>query len=332
MTTTALTLPDMLAAIEHGLGFTPEDSLVAASVRGDDTLGVYIRLDAAPILQDPERGAHWAVGHVRTDTKLEGIIAAVYTHAPAEDAERLLRAVAAEAERLGLTVYLAFRVHADGWTELRHRAAGTREQVTDSALYAELVYRGSAVYGKEPDDVPFAGPEDTPARIDAAPIDTPDEAAAWWTMLLDSGREPSEGEAWQILADLGDPSARDLMIAATAGDLTARAGTGAADERVCRLLLGHAAIRPDWERVERAERVLTRVLAHAPAGHRAGALTLLGWIAWYKGMNSAAHVWLTRAEQDSPGYRLAALLARLIGMHVIPDVAKDPATAYHRNR
>lgn len=329
MTTIATALPDFLAAIEHGLGFTPEDSLVAVSVRSDSRLGVYIRLDGTPSLANPAQAAHWAIGHLRTDTKAEGVIAALYTTAPSEDAERLLRAVAAEAEGLGLTVYLAFRVDETGWTEMRHRATGTREQIRDSAVYAEMVYNGSAVRGREPEDVPFTGPGDAAERITAAAPDGPEEAAAWWTALLDSDRDPTDGEAWQILADLREGMTRDLMIAATAGDLLP-AGTAAANERLCRLLLGHSQIRPDWNRIDRAQHVLTRILTQAPAGHRAGPLTVLGWIHWYKGEGSAAHIWLTRAEQDTPGYRLAALLARLVAGHAMPEVCKDPETAYRR--
>ncbi|WP_197061845.1 DUF4192 family protein [Sinomonas humi] len=326
---TATTLPDFLAAIEHGLGFTPEDSLVAVAVRTEGALGVHVRLDAAPSLAHPAAAARWAIGHARTGTRCEGIIAALYTHAPADEAERLLRAVAREAETLGLTVHLAFHVGAHGWTELRHQAAGTRQQAKDSALYAQLVFEGSVVRRMEPEDVPFAGPDDAAARIEAAAPDTPYEAAAEWTALLDSGRHPVGSEAFRILANLKAGMPRDFMIAATAGDLPAE-GTAAAGDRLVGLLLGRTGARPDWARIDRAENVLGCLLAEAPDGHRAGALTFLGWIAWYRGTSSAALTWFARAEQDSPGYRLAALLTRLIGQGELPEVAKDPGIAYHR--
>jgi hypothetical protein len=109
-----------------------------------------------------------------------------------------------------------------------------------------------------------------------------------------------------------------------------RDGLVAVGDRLIGLLLGRTGVRPDWARIDRAERVLKRLLAMAPAGHRAGALTFLGWIAWYRGTSSAALVWFARAEQDSPGYRPAALLTRLIGHGELPEVSKDPGTAYHR--
>lgn len=331
MSTTAATLPDLLAAIEHGLRITPEDSLVAVSVRPDGRLGVHVRLDAAPSLGDPAQAARWAIGHVRTDTKLERIIAAVYTDAPAEDAERLLRALAKEADGLGLAVYTAFHVDAEAWHELRRGATGPREQIKDSVIYAEMVYHGSAVLGREPDDAPFTGPDDAAERIAATAPHAPDAGAAWWTELLDSRREPTEAETWQALADLCEGgNTRDLMIAATAGDPIPDADHATAAEHLRQLLLGQTTTRPDWERIDQAEHVLAGLLGHAPQGHRAGALTILGWIAWYKGSGSAAHVWFTRAERDTPGYRLANLLAELVSGKFLPAVCKNPATAYRR--
>lgn len=59
---------------------------------------------------------------------------ALYTDAPAQDAQRLLCTVVREAQASGLKVHLAFHVDAHSWIEFRHYAAGTRQQAKDSAL------------------------------------------------------------------------------------------------------------------------------------------------------------------------------------------------------
>ncbi|MDQ0821707.1 hypothetical protein QFZ79_004083 [Arthrobacter sp. V4I6] len=78
------------------------------------------------------------------------------------------------------------------------------------------------------------------------------------------------------------------------------------------VLLGLAPSVPDWPRMASLERVLVQ-LGEAGGDAAAAALTGRGWIEWCRGKGSFADALFSRAEAEHPGYRLAALLAELVG-------------------
>jgi Domain of unknown function (DUF4192) len=95
------------------------------------------------------------------------------------------------------------------------------------------------------------------------------------------------------------------------------------------VLLGLAPRVPDWTRMASLERILEQLGA---AGGEAGAAALSGrgWIEWCRGKGSYAHALFSRAEQEHPGYRLAALLDELASRGTLCGWAGRRETAWQR--
>lgn len=92
-----------------------------------------------------------------------------------------------------------------------------------------------------------------------------------------------------------------------------------------RLLLGHASVRPDVERIERALETLVVAIANAPAPDRAGAMCVAGWLAWALGRGSSADALIDAALEADPELTMAGLLNRFIGSGAMPEWAFSPA-------
>ena len=95
------------------------------------------------------------------------------------------------------------------------------------------------------------------------------------------------------------------------------------------VLLGLAPPVPDWTRMASLERILEQL---GTAGGEAGAaaLTGRGWIEWCRGKGSYAHALFSRADQEHPGYRLAALLDELASRGTLCGWAGRRETAWQR--
>ncbi|KHL05034.1 hypothetical protein [Sinomonas humi] len=76
--------------------------LVLVSIHPDGTPGVGVRIDAEPGQLLPPQAVHWAVGHVRTDTKSKSIVAVVDADVPPERAESIRGQISDEAARFGM--------------------------------------------------------------------------------------------------------------------------------------------------------------------------------------------------------------------------------------
>ncbi|MDM7988953.1 DUF4192 domain-containing protein [Arthrobacter sp. zg-Y877] len=98
------------------------------------------------------------------------------------------------------------------------------------------------------------------------------------------------------------------------------------------LLVGRGPAAPDWARLDRAHAVFTDLVPAAEGDARAGLLSLLAWIEWARGRGSRAHVYLERALEACPGYRLALLLRELLGTGVLPDWARTREGSWPGNR
>jgi hypothetical protein len=77
------------------------------------------------------------------------------------------------------------------------------------------------------------------------------------------------------------------------------------------------------------ERILEQL---GTAGGEAGAaaLTGRGWIEWCRGKGSYAHALFSRADEEHPGYRLAALLDELASRGTLCGWAGRRETAWQR--
>jgi hypothetical protein len=95
------------------------------------------------------------------------------------------------------------------------------------------------------------------------------------------------------------------------------------------VLLGLAPPVPDWTRMASLERAFEQ-LGEAGGEAGAAALTGRGWIEWCRGKGSYAHALFSRADQEHPGYRLAALLDELASRGTLCGWAGRRETAWQR--
>ena len=98
-------------------------------------------------------------------------------------------------------------------------------------------------------------------------------------------------------------------------------------ELLTRLVMGQSTLRPERGRVEGALAMLRRAIAHAPAGHRVGALCIAAWLAWSQGRGTAAGTFIDRAIDAEPDHSMANLLATFIGSGALPEWAFIPSTS-----
>lgn len=150
---------DILGYIPHLLGYWPEDSLVAITMQ-EKTLGATLRVDL-PRSNAPRVRAAFAEyvrNHLLADEQANGVVLALYDDAGWEDgsvasrAMPLLVALQQALETVGLSVQDAWLVGDEYWRS----AFCTNpdccpvpglpvEQIRNSRINAEMVYRGSSV-------------------------------------------------------------------------------------------------------------------------------------------------------------------------------------------
>ncbi len=327
----------ILAFIPHMLGRTPENSFVLISMRGN-TLGATLRLDA-PAAVAPRDYARRAVSYLTADTEATGALLVAYTDDPGTNGQRpfhpYTEALIQELETADMPLRDAWLVTSTGWGNLLcdDQACCTThplDTIIDSALNAELIYRGSNPAGV-PDPAPFTGNPGRAAAIarqipQHAPDDLTDVIGAWDAALA-SGTAPAEETAVTMLAALQNATVRDYLLTAVITEDPAIRGNVPVMGKV---FMGVVTAAPDWDRVDRAQDLGHRLLSETPDGYRAPLLFMIGWLHWYKGSSSDAIHYLSLATADVPGYRLAELMTTLINRGALAPVAADKATAYRR--
>ena len=148
---------DILGFIPHSLGYWPESSLVAMTLHGT-RLGATLRLDLpGPDIQaDPAGFARAVRRYLESDQEADGALLAVFTSdagmLPPSDYDRLISAVQSALAQGGMPVRDAWFVGGEYWRDafcadpsccpLPGRPV---QQITDSMLNTEMVYRGSSV-------------------------------------------------------------------------------------------------------------------------------------------------------------------------------------------
>ncbi len=126
----------------------------------------------------------------------------------------------------------------------------------------------------------------------------------------------------------GSPAAAALVAAepgapvpptvAAALDAVFGAGTRAADGSGVAGTAPGAAVEPDPVRCRAVATLLGGVVRRAGPGHRAPALALLAWLAWFEGDGARARMLCERAVADRAGYSLAELVAASLDRGVPP--------------
>lgn len=339
----AVTSPaDILAYVPHTLGFAPRESFVLMTMHGK-RLGVTLRVDAHQE-GNPEVFAASVIGYLANDQDADGSLFILYTTHPTIDG---VKPFTAHAEALDTALHAAGMGIRDSWLVTDEHwmtyfcddvdccTAHPLAEIADSALNARLIFDGSNAQRDSVADPVFTG-EDAEtilnriaetvtgwAEIDPTDWTTPvmTENRALWKDT--TGTTPTEETAVQLVAALHTPSVRDRIMADTINPSNDT-------HEMTLTLIGRFVGRPDWSRVDAVQQLATDLLPFIPNEARAPLFTLLGWINWYKGKGSIAHLYLTKALEADPESRLAALLLKFTGTGVITECTKSAKTAYQR--
>jgi hypothetical protein len=179
---------DILGFIPHSLGYWPANSLVAMTLQGK-RLGATLRLDlpGPAVLVDPAAFAGTVCGYLEADGHADGTLLAVFTNngwlSGPGCYEGLLSGLQVALGEAGMPVkeawYVGDRYWRDAWCvdpaccPLPGRPV---QQIRDSLLSTEMVYRGSSV-GPPPEE---RQPRAAPTLYRAAVLEA---EAAWWARL-----------------------------------------------------------------------------------------------------------------------------------------------------
>ncbi|MHA7167736.1 DUF4192 domain-containing protein [Arthrobacter bambusae] len=247
---------DILGFIPHALGLWPKESIVAITMRGQ-TLGATLRLDLPPERSERVLAAYSRrIGeYLEADPDADGVLLAIFSDDGWDDDGvvrghlPLLEALDPILAHRGLALRDAWFIGSDFWrsafcTDLECCPLPGRpvDQILDSRLNAEMVFRGSNVRKSPrllgPGDQPVHDPEFM--RAEAAVLE--ELLRRWrsrkafaemldgWTWVLDSSC-PGEfdGEAAAFLrASLRVPAWRDaVVVLAAAGKAVACGGAEA---------------------------------------------------------------------------------------------------------
>ena len=223
---------DILGFIPHSLGYWPASSLVAMTLRGT-TLGATLRLDLPGVETqvDLPAFAHAVRGYLESDVEADGSLLAIFTTdagaAPPATYDPLVRAVQAVLDQAGMPVRDAWFVGDEYWRDALCRDASCCplpgrpvQQIRDSMLNAEMVYRGSSV-GEAPSTRTAPGPP-LPAPYVASVLAGEDR---WLAELAGRSRSRAQFstvlDVWEMLLGRADGAAwlpdaeRDAFLRAT---------------------------------------------------------------------------------------------------------------------
>jgi hypothetical protein len=249
---------DILGFIPHSLGYWPAQSLVAMTLQGK-SLGATLRLDLPghEVLASPAQFLLAVRRYLEADKEADGTLLAFFTSnrnvSSPSPYDGLLACLDSMLEKAGMPVREAWYVGEDFWREAWCMDASCCpvpgrpvQEIRDSMLNTEMVYRGSSVGPQPADQLPSVLPVSSlhlaavreaeaawSAQLDLRRASRPQFDAVlglWWALL-----SRPQGEAWVPEADrdgflrasLLIPAYRDaLLMMAAAGVRAAEAGAG----------------------------------------------------------------------------------------------------------
>lgn len=304
---------DLLALVPGLLGFHPEDSVVVVTV-GDATHRFHARVDLPTEPAGIEELASYLV-EVASRHGVRALAVVVYTE-DAALADLLLDGVAARLRTARIELVCAVRADGRRWWRLggpgAARHPGTAYDVSSHPLMAETVMEGTVVLGSRQELA------DSLVGTDVADRDLvgrlADEALtrlarAARDHLVHEGRWVSDRVRRFVGPSADDPQPVD------AGDVARLAA-----------LLTHSLEVRDVAWAEMTHETAARhvdlwrdVVRRTPPHLRAAPAALLGFAAWLSGNGALAWCAVDVAEDASPGYGLAGLLAEALACAVPPS-------------
>lgn len=353
---------ELLAYLPYRLGFRPRESLVVASVRGArGRIGLVARVDldevqSAAAARSLARhlwrdGAEQAVVVVYAEpARREGRWRADVLNAAAAMTAALAELVGPSA----VWVVDADRYRCLDCEDLECCPTEGRplSELASTQVSAHMVLAGATV-SEHRGELTEVRPASAAARHNVRRVEARwarrrelDSAAGeaalarWRLSSLDSlaaaldaraaGETIRARELGRLSAALEDVLVRDAVIVGLVGSLAemraALAGPpGLAGERVGEgfgRLLESSGEAPERDALEAGLQVLRELVAHAPQGAHAPALSVLATLAWWLGDGVSAGSWLEKAVAADPEYRLARLLAATLEAGVPPGWAR----------
>jgi hypothetical protein len=307
-----LTSPgEIVAAIPHLCGFSPTESLVVVSLRGDRRrIGLTMRFDLPDGLDDA--AAEEVASRLAHDGASSAVFV-VYTDAPGDrPRERLARAVIEAIELRGMTVMEGLLVRGGCWSSYTCSSprccppSGTPIPAPADLLAATAAYDGRAVLRDRAELVAsLAPPVLLEARVAQQRLDA--ELVRWCESLVDLGREQAVAAALAALRSALVAPAED-----TAPLIVALQDLGVRDEVAT------------WA-LDDTEALLSLLLALAResvAPYDVPVCTLVALVAWVRGDGALANVALDRALDGDPTYNMAKLFRAGLDGQLPPSEVK----------
>lgn len=243
---------DILGFIPHSLGYWPTQSLVAMTLQGK-RLGATLRLDlpGRDVLAAPAKFLLAVRRYLEADKEADGTLLAFFTsNGSALSPSRydgLLAGLDSMLERAGMPVREAWYVGDDFWREAWCMDASCcpvpgrpLQEIRDSLLNTEMVFRGSSVGPQPEEQAPAALPLSSlhlaavreaeaawSAQLDRRRASRPQFDAVlrlWWALLNRPQREawlPDADRDGFLRASLLFPAYRDAVLMMAAAGITA---------------------------------------------------------------------------------------------------------------
>ena len=314
---------ELIAAVPHLLGFTPQASLVLVAVGPQEGRVLFTFRYDLPDPPDPTEAATIVEHAIGVLSRQQVTVAVVIGYGPGPLVTPIADAVCQAAPGAGVALHDVLRVHEGRfWSYIcRDPSCCPAEGVPVGA--DDPVARALAAVG------PPVLPDRAALAATLAPVTGPDaEAMARSTRraLRDAVR----------LAETEGPRALDRagLSAVQAAVAACRNGRPVSRSRNAWLsvLLTRLPVRDDaWARMDPAHRdahsrLWTGLVRRAQPGYVAAPASLLAFTAWQSGNGALANIAVDRALADTPGYSMAGLIRQAVEAGLPPAAARLPMT------
>ncbi|WP_431838598.1 DUF4192 family protein [Cellulomonas sp. Y8] len=310
---------DLLAHVDHALGFRPADSAVLVAVESG-RIGLTARVDLAGAIE----GATGFLRHLNTD-KVQSVTLIAYSDDPAAATQTLLNlraVVGVGGDSLAVTTA--------GWFDLTKGVSEVRplSDITASPIYTAHVYRGSVVAPNRAALLPTALPADVQEQTAEhaahylalpAELGSPIDQVCAWTQAEPAAINPQT--AGRLAATLADRAVRDAVLVTALGGTTEQVDhilfqTPGAAQAADEVFTGDQAPNATTQHLRD---VLAVVVSHTldTPSLSAEPLALMAFVSWWSGDCARAQVAADAALSRQPDQRLAHL-ANKAATHGLP--------------
>lgn len=330
---------DLVALVPYRLGFEPRDSLVLVSLREPGShVGLVLRVDLADVAV-PGSPAPYELTRYLLEDGATRAVGVVYDTTPLRRLPVWLEVLEEALVEAGVDLVDCWQVDDERFRSLLCSAQGCcpREgwpvsDLQSATVSAQMVALGVSPARTRQERLPDLQPAPQAVRrrvaarvrrLCAAPTTGPGVAGRRvrglqaWLRVLAEPDVAEEADLALALAGLADPVVRDAVVLTCTADgrdaalelaLTGRAASG---DDALDALFGHGAgpvPTPDRQHLAQVRDGLATLARHAQGRHRADALAVLAWAAWWEG-DGAQGLDLSDLALDAlPGHPLATLV------------------------